>query len=372
MKHLGQLVTSMGLSLDRLAEQSGMGISRLRDIVDGKVDASLRELNLIASALNLSVTELSGLAANNEIDFLFRNNSEGRSDLKQVSQILARRISTATEILGSQSKPQWLSAFGVIEESASEAMRLASLFRYFFCGDEPLRPIPDLPQIIVRANDIILLVVNKMRIDGASGIHDGWPFIYLSKRFPPRMLFTLAHELAHIVSHHNESEAVFVDAEGTVGRLRHQDKVSESFADFFASNLLLPEQGVGKFLGELRQQLGIKNGPLGDVEILHLAHFFCVSFEVAAIRCEQLNLLPSGGASSLSRYLKKEHGSPEKRAQELGLPSRDEVDFDVVHPALASRALKAIEQGEVSLGLAADMLGMSAADLIRLNSDRLH
>lgn len=88
-----------------------------------------------------------------------------------------------------------------------------------------------------------------------------------------------------------------------------------------------------------------------------------MSFEVAARRCEQLELLPEGGAISLTEVLKKDYGSPERRAESLGLPPRPAVVIPKISDNLLRPLLDRIEADEVSIGWAAERFGLSIDEI---------
>lgn len=124
-------------------------------------------------------------------------------------------------------------------------------------------------------------------------------------------------------------------------------------------------------MAKLREALKT-SGSLGDIEILYLSRIFGVSFEVAARRCEDLQLLPNGGARSLYEWLVKEHGSPEKRADGLGLPVRPDIEFANVPSELIDVAIDKIRTGELSIGKASSMLRMTIPQLYDYNANTLH
>jgi hypothetical protein len=138
------------------------------------------------------------------------------------------------------------------------------------------------------------------------------------------------------------------------------------YCNAFSSCLLLPRAAVGVTLKTIREKVGI-HGSLGDVELLLLAHAYGVSFDVAAKRCEDLGLLPSGGARSLYEELRRLHESPEKRAAELGLPEGLEIEFPMVPPRLLDAAVHGIRGGEISIGAAAGVLNVSIDALMKAN-----
>jgi Zn-dependent peptidase ImmA (M78 family) len=190
----------------------------------------------------------------------------------------------------------------------------------------------------------------------------------VSPRFPARMLFTLAHELGHLLAHRTSGNGAVFERTSQISRRRAGPKV-ERFVDAFASILLVPDRGVGRALTQIRRTLNVESSVLGDVEILLLARIFGVSFEVAARRCEDLDLLPEGGAVSLADQLKKDFGSPERRADELGLPPRPTITLPKVSHKLLKAAIEKIEAGELSAGWIADRIGIGIGELFAANAE---
>jgi Zn-dependent peptidase ImmA (M78 family) len=177
------------------------------------------------------------------------------------------------------------------------------------------------------------------------------------------MLFTLAHELGHLLAHHNRQEN-FARFDKNVLAQNNNKFKEEAFSNAFSSSLLLPREGIGITLKIIRKHFE-NEGDLGDVEILYLSRIYGVSFEVAAKRCEDLGLLPKGGAISLYNEIKQNHESPEKRAIELNLPDRPKVEFPKVSANLIFSAIKKINAGEVSLGKASEILSIPMADILK-------
>jgi hypothetical protein len=101
----------------------------------------------------------------------------------------------------------------------------------------------------------------------------------------------------------------------------------EHFADAFASALLIPVRGLGIALREIRKNLSISGGPIGDIELLYLSRIFGVSFLIVAKRCERAELLPKGGAMALYQFLVDKFAGPERRAEQLELPPRPSVQI---------------------------------------------
>jgi Zn-dependent peptidase ImmA (M78 family) len=220
---------------------------------------------------------------------------------------------------------------------------------------------------------VLLFVIDMRDVDGASAYFDGRPFIFISRRFPPRMLFTLAHELGHLIAHHDPSgEFAVIDDQEDEAELRPAGGLDEAYVHAFASALLMPRASVGIALKKIRELTKSTANELGDIEILYLARIFAVSFAAAARRCEDLALLPRGGAASLNEALIKQFGSAEKRAERLKLSPRPRIDFPAVPATLLRSAVEKIRSGELSIGRASAILSMPIADLLAANAPTAH
>ena len=132
----------------------------------------------------------------------------------------------------------------------------------------------------------------------------------------------------------------------------------------------MPRQGLGITLRKIREMQQRPNKELGDLELLLLSRIYGVSFYAAAKRCEDLQLLPRGGAASLTESLTKEYGSPEKRAEAANLPPRPKSEFPKMPAPLLKAALDKVRSGQISVGKASSILGLSIADLLAANAPR--
>lgn len=367
MKTIFERIKKSGKSLEKISDESQIPVERLRAVGEGE-PASLAELRKLAATLGLELSDfLDTDQSKGKTALLFRQtmgNKIKQSHLPAV-EYLSNQMEQSIELLPNYQPPDWLKNFDEVEHNYINAQRLAEKFRSLFFGGDQVSPICELPGIAVEQLDILLMVAPKLKIDGASAIINGVSFIFVSPRFPPRMLFTLAHELGHMISHHRfgESYAIF-DTEQSIGTFGARKGVQEGFVDAFASCLLLPAAGVGIALKKIRELHRLSGDRISDLELLYLSHIFGVSFLVAAKRCEDIGLIEKGSAFSLYEKLQKEHKSPEKRALQLKLPPRPEIKFPTVPSRLLQSAAEKIKRGEVSIGKAANTLKLSVPTLI--------
>jgi len=365
MDKLSALLRLPPKEMKSLSNKTGIAIQRLEDLSAG-AKPKMPELRAISVALNISMRSMSDTDSEaRPAEMLFRSAfAAGDGVPDEVRMKLSSRVSDPISMLARRvsSQPSWRSRF-VAGRANTEAN--ASAFRELFCNNDQLSPLIRLPQIAERELGILILVIKSNSVDGASGYLNGVPFALVSARsFTPRMLFTLAHEVGHILLHHDPANPSAIIDENID---RYNGNEQEREANDFASALLLPAQAVGIALKTVRSVLGVKDDELGDLEISFLANVFGVSVATAALRCEKLGLLPNGGAAALMYAVEDEFSSPEARAKLAGLPPRSEIKFPKVPLALLEATVEQIRAGDVSLGRAASSLQISIAELMAAN-----
>jgi Zn-dependent peptidase ImmA (M78 family) len=357
------------------AKQSGK-LSRIKAItgerllaLSGGAEPTMAEVRLLAQELKIDPQDLLQVSKRQQdVDFLFRD-AQGKADYGTLAK-LSRTISNSLDLLPEReiAGPWWLGQFKKQDKTFEEAEENARKFRALFGGDDQVGPLLLLPELIANKLGILLFLIGSAKVDGASAFFEGIPYIFISDRFRPRMLFTLAHELGHIIAHHADDKAfIAVDLLGQ--RAKPKKNLIEFYAHAFASCLLMPAQGVAIALDRIQAKLtGSGQDQVGDLEISWLARIYGVSFYAAARRCEDLKLLPRGGAASLEFELKRKFGSAERRGDLANLPPRPAIEFPAVPEPLLVSAIERIRAGEISIGKASEALGLSLSDLLKANA----
>lgn len=362
-------IDSSGLALEEVARRAGIATERLREIYGG-AEGSLSELRHVAQALGVTTLDLiESSPAEGEARLLFRRTVSDiprKSARRAPVDDFAIRISSALELLEPDVPSNWLRLASEVDTRApGAAERLATYFRRWFVGDNHLIPLTGLPSICVERLGMLLYVISNPVFEGASGVVRDQVFVFVSRRsFRARMLFTLAHELGHLIAHHHGGDFGVVDFPEDVAQPRARRRADEALADSFASCLLMPSEGLAVALRTIRKVLGVRReSDVSDVQLLYLARFFGVSFQVAAKRCEDLDLIPIGGGISLYEHIRANHKNPEQYADQLGVPPREAVEFPSVQSRLLRDAIRRVRKGDVSVGRAAAILRMGIGDL---------
>jgi Zn-dependent peptidase ImmA (M78 family) len=369
VEKLSEILTSQKAKFAKLAKSTGLNVSRLDELRNG-ARASLKEVRLIASSLKLGLDSLASAGSDEtSASMMFRAAPVGGRPVNEQTRIsLSRFVSDPISILANSSfRPtRWQSHF---RSGLANSEFNASKFRELFCANDQFSPLTELPQIAQDKMGLLLLVINTNEVDGASGYLNHVPFAIVAARsFVPRMLFTLAHELGHLVLHHNpDQDGVIIDQTAEWGSISQSQSELEKEANEFASALLMPSHAVGVALKVVRETLKVSEPELGDLEINFISRLFGVSFGTSALRCEKLGLLPRGGAAALTAAVKDESSSPEVRAEHAKLPSRPDITFPAIPTALLQAAVSGVKQGDISVGRAASALRISIADIMNAN-----
>jgi len=348
------------------------GISRERiDQLSKEAEPNLEELRVLAAFFRVDLRDLLPPHPRHGVfKLLFRSGGSEVDDA--TSSALSRRIGYSVELLGEGrgSRPAWIEKFRRDTQSYEDAEANAEQFRRLFLADDQLSPMFSLPELAPEALGTLIFIVRTSRFEGASAYVEGLPFIFLAETFGPRMLFTLAHEIGHLIAHHDPDKGSAIVDVQTETRPQASKNAPEFYAHAFASCLLMPRRGVAITLRKIREMQEQPNKELGDLELLLLARIYGVSFYAAAKRCEDLQLLPRGGAASLNESLTKEYGSAEKRAEAASLPPRPTSEFPKMPAPLLKAALDKVRSGQMSVGKASSILGLSIADLLAANAPR--
>jgi len=360
----------------RIAARSGLSEERIREIASG-MEPTTGEVVVLSRVLGIPLSELlADPESTSGTAFRFREMAadptyENPRRRKKAVEDVSAKIEGFTELLRA-------GGYAVNRDrlpkypSKITPSQLATIFRERCFGGDVVSPLTTLPRVMDECLGIIVVVTRSVELDGASAFIDGIPFAVIKAQFQPRMLFTLAHELGHVLAHWHLGEFAKIDPLASISRGGLRREPEERFANEFASDLLLPAVGVGIALKTIRDLTKQNHDYVGDIELLLLSRLFSVSFETAALRCEQLDLLPRGGARALYRALVDEHGTPEKRAESAGLPPRVTLDFPAMPETLVSAAIRAIRNGQMSVGRAIDRLGLPYSTLMRRAQESLH
>lgn len=338
-----------GMQSQELASRLGIDPSAMSNIERGRRSVKTGELMKIAEALSVSPLALldeDSLPARMPVA-LRRDGQSSSIRGAAYSRLLA--LSEIHAVLSDADLPTTHNLrqapqvnLGSWRADADGLARWASGYLDVQCGAERFsrlaRAIEDRLHV-----DVLVEEYEDDPLSGAAITDRAFPLIFVNSRHPtPRALFTLAHELGHLLIGHNGSIAVDDDFIG--------DTPAERQANAFAAAFLMPEDKVDDYIEEFDR---------GPESLAHMIYGFGVSFESLIFRLHNLRKIDAAGRDRLREVgwqgLLSVIGRSELQ-ERLG----PEISMRLIsrmrmHPAvrppiwLASRCLTAYRQGVISI-----------------------
>src|SRR5690606_33826038 len=126
------------------------------------------------------------------------------------------------------------------QKTYAAADRLSKLARILLDSGNLDGPVPNLGTLLGSLDGVIVSRLDHSRYEGISLIAGNYCFIFVSPRFSGRMLFTLGHELGHIIADHKRGSFARFEKTKQIGSFGTSSR-TEAFVDAFASCLLMPD-----------------------------------------------------------------------------------------------------------------------------------
>ena len=353
-----------GLTIPQLSAMMGMGTAALSNLLNGKAEPKSSTLIKLADALSVPFDELLADAPKlNSLRFRTAKTLSGRekAERDQLRHDTAIWLSDYC-FLEQELKeiPPYLLADIPDRDPRSAAMATREVFKL-----RPIDPIYDISEFMEQAG--IKLRIRPFGFKKTFGLsignEDGGPGIVVNSEVGipvERQLFTIAHELGHLVLH----KASYKNIDEV------ENKTEEDAADLFAGTFLVPVAALEK---EWEESKG-----LAFVDrVLKVKKIFKVSYKTILIRLFQM-----GSALSLVdliirfsqdyktkyRHDLKGHYEPEALSSAETEPVAEEdpqgLDVsDLMEERFARLVRDAYEKEIISMSRAGEMLNLSIEDM---------
>ena len=351
------ILSEVSDQLPKISRKTNIDIERLQGFVKGEIP-NTSELISLARYLKVPPSAfMPGYDLSQNVSVKFR--SAFRASNLSVAQL---RISTALDTIVPEKLPSETLHFAKDEDQTIDLRfveNLAAAIKVDVFEIPRDDPVIDLHKMVAQHNIADIVCLRSLNVDGASGLFRGRNFIILSTSFIYRMMFTLAHELGHIVLGHS-NETFMIDEKVLAGGSTENNE--EAQANSFASAFLLPALGVSSFLRVLRENHEYGDDRLSSDEVAYLAAYFNVSFEVAGYRLEQLKIVPNGVTSEFKQNILKKFTSLEEYMRPLrGEPQKN---FGIFSYELRQSVRDRLNDGDLSLGNLSDVTGFSISEIL--------
>lgn len=345
------------ISQSAVSHQTGIGISSLSEFENGKREPSLSQLAQLARAYRRPMTFFLEEETPPRETVLWRERpSENAEAIEHDFLELCRRYSNLERWCNDVMSPelpdikilhsQGHGSFG-FQRAAEVAQKVGKELNL---GD---RPSFSLPQVLEDKCGIKIFHQDIDPTGTAASVRSGrygWAVLLNSRSSRARRNFDLAHELFHLLTWE-----VFGHDSG--GQPSVSSPEEEKYANTFASHLLMPEGEVRSAVERRR-----RDGKLPLAAVVEIAHQFQVSVEAVAWRIHSVYRLDQEATEQAITRLKEmrpqEQALSGQRDEPLALPQR-----------YRDLALRALQQGQISVGRFAEYIGVSVEEAMRRNEE---
>ena len=365
--NIARLRADRDLSQADVADKAGISRLALGKIERGEVIPRSKTLEDLAAALNASVAELvTAVRPLETVRFRARSRLHGREQiLAEVSRWLEAYCWLEKE-LNQELEP---ALPNVVPPPPPEDLAQATRKSFRIKEDEPVRDICGLLED--KGIKVLLLPKSTDAFFGLSiGKKDGGPAVVVNlwnRISVERWIFTAAHELGHLLLHRQEYKR-----EETT-----EPEHTEREADAFASHFLMPEK---VFASEWEETSG---QPL-VYRVLKVKRIFHVSYRTVLYRLVETGCATKDVWQAFQIQHKHYYGKTLKKADEPGVQA-DKREFawswnraaepdalsenDFREDRLSRLVRHALEKEVISLGRAAEILGLSREEMRRRARD---
>lgn len=343
-----------GMTVPTLAKKGGIGTATLSNVLNGRSEPKSSTLIGLAEALGVPVADL--VADSPKLNSLrFRT-----------SKTLSGREKAERDQL-SHDTALWLTNYGFLERQLGESQafplgkivekeprKAASEVRRVLDVSTPA--IADLPQLMEQAG--VKLRIRPFGFKRTFGLSvadsDGGPAIVVNSGqgiSVERQLFSVAHELGHLVLHKGSYDESKVD----------ENQEEEHEANLFAGHFLVPDEGLEKAWQESKGLHWVDS-------VLRIKKQYKVSYMTVLVRLSQLLSKPDIGAL-IARFRKeyaeiygqqlKGHSEPDSIMGPVADADPKHLDqTDLMEDRFARLVRQAYEKEIISIGRAGEMLGL--------------
>ena len=351
------------LRLDRQLTQADLagsaGLSRVAvgKIERGEVEPQSRTLDALAKALEVPVGELvTPVRRLESVRFRARKRVHARE------QILAE-VATRLDAYSALEAGLDAAEHFMVDRSSQpdlDAAAVARIARSQF-GLETDRPVLDICGLLEQHGvKVLLLDTRRDSFFGLSvGPQDGGPAVVVNtwdRISVERWIFTAVHELGHLLLHPTEYDSGATDLPVD----------TEREADAFASEFLMPEAAFSPAWDQT------EGHPL-LVRVLKVKRMFRVSYRTVLYRLVASERATNEVWSTFQHQHRRDFGSTLRKADEPAALKESEFawhwgrsgepdrlsEHDFVEDRLSSLVRRALQEGRISLGRGAEILGLS-------------
>lgn len=359
-KNLIRYRKGLRISQERLAEQVGITRQTIINYEKAQTLPDSKSLSLLAKHLGVTLDNLlcpvDQLAKTTNI-FCFRAHSSF-ANKPQFASYIQNLLTTYTALETAVGLPPYApenTPCHRLQGNEHRIQQIAKLFRARLgIGDAPITNLFEaVEEIGLKVLRLPIQQTGFFGVSACSATQGAFILINTYNISIERQLFTLAHEIGHLIFHRDEYQDQLVSSSEDL----EVDKAREVVADYFASHLLISQEAFTQACLNMHDDL------------LKLKAYFRVSYATILKRFDELGIKDYGTIIKELRWrYKRQTGESLVKNIELD-PKLQEQDFPL-NQRYHSLIFKALEQEKISESKAAELLGKTIEDL-RLERARL-
>lgn len=336
------------LSQERLAELVGVTRATINNYENAKTLPDSKTLSALARVLGVTLDDLLRSPSQELTNFRFRVHASFSHKPQLVTRI-ARLLETYDNLERAVGQPPYApesTPCYQVENNEKRIIEIATRFRHRLgLGEAPIL------NLFESVEEIGLKVIRQpIPIEGFFGLSacsvDRGAFVLINNHeiTIERQLFTLAHEIGHLIFHRGEYQDTLVTVE-----TKEEETARENVANYFANHLLISQV-------EFDQMYDIMPN------IVKLKQHFRVSYQVILTRLAQMKVIDyAKEKAKICAIYKKRHGSSLSNSIELP-PALDPSNFPE-NERYKRLIWQALSLGKISEMKAAELLEMTVEDL---------
>lgn len=340
---------SLSLSQEQLAATTGVTRQSINNYENAKTLPDSKILSALASALGITLDDLLRSQSEGLPNFRFRAYVTFDKNAQFAAQVL-RMLQTYNALEQAVGLPSYTpesTPCHQVEANEKHIQTIAALFRHRLgLGDAPIANLfQSVEEIGLKVLRQPIPIKDFFGLSACSDIEGAFVLVNTHNITIERQLFTLAHEIGHLIFHRVEYQNTLIE-EGT----KEEEKAREQVANYFASHLLVPQ-------AEFERMYTLTK------DIVKLKRHFRVSYLVILHRLAEMDIIDFAKekAKICAIYKKQHDGASLQNSMELP-------------PALAGEDYPENERYEFliwqSLKLS-KISEMKAAELLNLTVEKL-
>lgn len=336
------------LSQEQLADIVGVSRQSINNYENAKTLPDSKTLSALAFALGVTIDDLLRQPREGLLNFRFR--AHAGCDFKpQLAAQVLRVLEDYTALEQAVGFPPYApenTPCHQLEGNEKRIQTIANQFRRRLgLGDAPiLNLFAAVEEIGLKVIRQPIAIKNFFGLSACSIDQGAFVLINTDNITIERQLFTLAHEIGHLIFHRGEYQDTLIESGA-----KEEEKAREKVADYFAGYLLVPQDEFDRIYPQTKN-------------IVKLKRHFRVSYQVILSRLAEMGEIDFGKEKAkICQIYKNQHGSSLKTSMEL--PPTLKSDEFPENERYVSLILQGLNLGKVSALKAAELLNITVEEL---------